>query len=338
MNVHPSPWLGNSRTLRDPRTSFLAAALSWPAGAAAWRWRRHRRRAARRRSARSERRSLSGEAQREIPLDRPSPTRRSTQLQQFLRVRPEERRAATALAAPVDGQDRRHGREAAGDRHRRSLAQMPLEERLYRHRCVEAWSMAIPWSGFPLAKLVDGEPLPSAKYCSMETFLDNAMAPEQRQSYFPWPYTEGLTMAEATNELAFLVTGAYGKPVAKQMVRRAARGAVEVRIQIDQVDRPTSPSRRKRPKTIAEAVVLAIGEYGFVRGRPTSNPRVHGRAEALRRRHGAATSRTAGRRGNLVLLGGNGSSHVAIAQRERSTAAIRSASRPSPVGVSTRRL
>jgi len=98
------------------------------------------------------------------------------------------------------------------------LKKVTLEERLYRHRCVEGWSMAIPWSGFPLAKLVEiAQPLSSAKYLRMETFLDKVMAPEQRKAYYPWPYVEGLTVAEATNELAFLVTGAYGKPVSKQM-------------------------------------------------------------------------------------------------------------------------
>ena len=92
-----------------------------------------------------------------------------------------------------------------------------IEERLYRLRCVEAWSMAIPWSGFPLAKLVEmAKPLSSAKYLRMETFLDKAMAPGQRQAWHPWPYVEGLTIAEATKELSFLATGAYGKPIAKQ--------------------------------------------------------------------------------------------------------------------------
>ena len=92
-----------------------------------------------------------------------------------------------------------------------------IEERLYRLRCVEAWSMAIPWSGFPLAKLVEmAKPLSSAKYLRMETFLDKAAAPGQRQAWHPWPYVEGLTIAEATNELSFLATGAYGKPIAKQ--------------------------------------------------------------------------------------------------------------------------
>ncbi len=97
------------------------------------------------------------------------------------------------------------------------IRRMPLEERLYRHRCVEAWSMTIPWSGFPLKALVDlARPLSGAKYVEMETFMDPAVAAGQRQFWYPWPYVEGLTMAEATNELSFMVTGAYGKPMAKQ--------------------------------------------------------------------------------------------------------------------------
>ncbi len=97
------------------------------------------------------------------------------------------------------------------------LKKMPLEERVYRHRCVEAWSMVVPWGGFPLAALVDlAQPLSSAKYLRMETFLDPKMAPGQKQSWYPWPYIEGLTLAEARNELAFMVTGIYGKPVPPQ--------------------------------------------------------------------------------------------------------------------------
>jgi sulfoxide reductase catalytic subunit YedY len=97
------------------------------------------------------------------------------------------------------------------------IRKMTLEERAYRHRCVEAWSMAIAWTGFPFRKLVDfARPLGSAKYVRMETFLDPKMAPGQHVAWFPWPYVEGLTIAEATNELAFLVTGAYGHPLAKQ--------------------------------------------------------------------------------------------------------------------------
>src|SRR5258708_1356172 len=97
------------------------------------------------------------------------------------------------------------------------LKQMPLEERLYRHRCVEAWSFTVPWTGFPLAALVGmAKPLSSAKYLKMVTFMDPKVAPEQNKFFYPWPYTEGLTMAEATNDLAFMVTGMYGKPLPKQ--------------------------------------------------------------------------------------------------------------------------
>jgi sulfoxide reductase catalytic subunit YedY len=98
------------------------------------------------------------------------------------------------------------------------IRQMPLEERVYRHRCVEAWSMVVPWSGFPMAKLVElAKPLSSAKYVKMQTFQDPETAPGQKQHWYPWPYVEGLTIAEATHELTFMVTGAYGKPVPRQM-------------------------------------------------------------------------------------------------------------------------
>jgi sulfoxide reductase catalytic subunit YedY len=97
------------------------------------------------------------------------------------------------------------------------IRRMPLDERVYRHRCVEAWSMAVPWSGFPLRALVDlARPLGSAKYLRMETFLDPDTAAGQKQFWYPWPYVEGLTMAEATNELAFVAIGLYGKPMPKQ--------------------------------------------------------------------------------------------------------------------------
>ena len=94
---------------------------------------------------------------------------------------------------------------------------MPMEERLYRHRCVETWSFAVPWSGFPLKALVDyAKPMSGATYVEMKTFQNPAQAPGQRVIFYPWPYTEGLTIAEATNDMAFMVTGAYGKPLPKQ--------------------------------------------------------------------------------------------------------------------------
>jgi sulfoxide reductase catalytic subunit YedY len=94
---------------------------------------------------------------------------------------------------------------------------MPLEERLYRHRCVETWAYAVPWSGFPLKALVDyAKPTSGAKYVVMKSWMNTEVAPDQNQIWVPWPYTEGLTIEEAGNELAFMVTGAYGKPLAKQ--------------------------------------------------------------------------------------------------------------------------
>ena len=97
------------------------------------------------------------------------------------------------------------------------IRKMTLEERLYRHRCVEAWGMAIAWTGFPFKKLVDfAKPLGSAKFVQMTTFMNPKIASGQRLSWFPWPYVEGLSMAEATNDLAFLATGCYGHPMDKQ--------------------------------------------------------------------------------------------------------------------------
>ncbi len=99
----------------------------------------------------------------------------------------------------------------------RLLSLMPLEERLYRHRCVEAWSMAVPWSGFPLKALIDlARPLSAAKYLRMESFHLPKIATGQKASWYPWPYVEGLTLAEASNELAFIATGIYGRPMPKQ--------------------------------------------------------------------------------------------------------------------------
>ena len=98
------------------------------------------------------------------------------------------------------------------------LKRLPREQRLYRHRCVEAWAMALPWDGYPLAALVKlANPLSSAKYIQMQTFLRPDEAPGQRQFWQPWPYTEGLTVAEAMNDLAFMATGAFGKPLPPQM-------------------------------------------------------------------------------------------------------------------------
>jgi sulfoxide reductase catalytic subunit YedY len=141
------------------------------------------------------------------------------------------------------------------------IRKMPLEERLYRHRCVEAWSMTIPWTGFPMGKLVElAKPLASAKYVTMQTFQDKD-APGFRQSWYPWPYTEGLTIEEANNELAFLVTGMYGKPALKQM-GSPLRLAVPWKYGFKSIKSIVRFSfTDQRPKTFWEG--LQAAEYGF---------------------------------------------------------------------------
>lgn len=98
--------------------------------------------------------------------------------------------------------------------------EMQFEERAYRHRCVETWAMCVPWTGFPLASLLKlVEPKPTAKFVSFETFDKPKQAPYMESSgpgTWPWPYTEGLTIEEAMNELAFIATGLYGAPLLKQ--------------------------------------------------------------------------------------------------------------------------
>ncbi len=97
------------------------------------------------------------------------------------------------------------------------VAKMPIEERVYRHRCVETWSMIVPWSGFPMKSLVDlCKPTGGAKYVVMKTAANADEMPGLSDPTFPWPYTEGLAMDEAMNDLAFIATGLYGKPMPKQ--------------------------------------------------------------------------------------------------------------------------
>ena len=97
------------------------------------------------------------------------------------------------------------------------MKKMKLETRVYRHRCVEAWSMTVPWSGFSLKKLLLSVGVkPAAKFVTFETLADKKSMPGLQQVWYPWPYTEGLTMAEAMNDLAFMVGGAYEKPIPNQ--------------------------------------------------------------------------------------------------------------------------
>ncbi|MDR3495800.1 MAG: protein-methionine-sulfoxide reductase catalytic subunit MsrP [Ancalomicrobiaceae bacterium] len=137
-----------------------------------------------------------------------------------------------------------------------------LEERLYRHRCVEAWSMTIPWTGFALADLVKfADPKAEATYVRFETGVPKAEAPGMRVSWYPWPYTEGLTIAEAKNELAFLAVGTYGKimpnqhgaPIRLAVPWKYGFKSIKSISRISFVD--------KRPDTFWEA--LQSSEYGF---------------------------------------------------------------------------
>ena len=96
------------------------------------------------------------------------------------------------------------------------LKQVTLEERIYRHRCVEAWAMTVPWTGFPMADLLKiAEPLGSAKFVAFETVQDKSMG-GLRTPLYPWPYVDGLAIDEAANELAFVPTGMYGKALPPQ--------------------------------------------------------------------------------------------------------------------------
>jgi methionine sulfoxide reductase catalytic subunit len=97
------------------------------------------------------------------------------------------------------------------------LKLFPQEERIYRLRCVEAWSMVIPWNGFPLAGLLkEVEPTSDAKYVRFESILDPEQMPGQKSPFYDWPYQEGLRMDEAMNDLAILATGLYGEMMPNQ--------------------------------------------------------------------------------------------------------------------------
>jgi methionine sulfoxide reductase catalytic subunit len=97
------------------------------------------------------------------------------------------------------------------------IEMMPLEERVYRFRCVEAWAMIVPWTGFPLSKLLEKiSPKPEAKFVRFVTFNRPDQAPGMRDRNYPWPYTEGLRIDEAMHPLALIGTGIYGKALPKQ--------------------------------------------------------------------------------------------------------------------------
>lgn len=93
----------------------------------------------------------------------------------------------------------------------------PPEERIYRFRCVEAWAMTVPWSGFTIAALMKHvAPLAGAKFVQFETKMDAESMPGLKAVWYPWPYTEAITIEEAGNDLAFLATGLYGEALRPQ--------------------------------------------------------------------------------------------------------------------------
>ncbi len=97
------------------------------------------------------------------------------------------------------------------------LKKYPQQERIYRLRCVEGWSMVIPWTGFPLAALLkDADPTSQARYVRFQSIMSPAQMPGQQDNYFKWPYIEGLRLDEAMNDLTLMVTGLYGKPLPNQ--------------------------------------------------------------------------------------------------------------------------
>ncbi len=97
------------------------------------------------------------------------------------------------------------------------LLKFPLEERIYRLRCVEGWSMVIPWIGFPLQKLLEKvEPAAQARYVAFQTLLDPKRMPEQNTGLLDWPYVEGLRLDEAMHPLTILATGLYGEKLPPQ--------------------------------------------------------------------------------------------------------------------------
>jgi len=134
------------------------------------------------------------------------------------------------------------------------IRKMPLEERLYRHRCVEAWSMAIPWSGFPFAKLVGAGQAAVVGEVRTDGNLPRSREsrPAKKQTWYPWPYVEGLTIAEkrpTTPSHSWSPAPMASRLSKVQGRAAAARGAVEIRLQVDQVDR-TLQLHRSAPEEL----------------------------------------------------------------------------------------
>jgi methionine sulfoxide reductase catalytic subunit len=170
------------------------------------------------------------------------------------------------------------------------------EERIYRLRCVEGWSMVIPWLGFPLASLLQQvEPAGSARYVAFETLLDPDQMPGQRSRTYPWPYSEGLRLDEAMHPLTILATGLYGRnlppqngaPVRLVVPWKYGFKSIKSIVRIDLV--------ADEPPTLWSTV--APNEYGFY---ANVNPEVH------HPRWSQASERRIGERGRRPTLLFNG--------------------------------
>jgi sulfoxide reductase catalytic subunit YedY len=176
------------------------------------------------------------------------------------------------------------------------LQAYPQEERIYRLRCVEGWSMVIPWMGFELGRLIDQvEPMTSAAYVGFTTLLDPEQMPGQRSPFYPWPYTEGLRLDEARHRLTLLATGLYGQALLPQngaplrlvVPWKYGFKSIKAIVRVDLLDTP--------PATLWNTV--APKEYGFY---SNVNPEVdHPRwSQASERRIGEG-----GRRETLMFNG-----------------------------------
>jgi sulfoxide reductase catalytic subunit YedY len=171
-----------------------------------------------------------------------------------------------------------------------------VEERIYRLRCVEAWSMVIPWQGFSLADLLkEVEPTADARYVKFTSLYDLQQMPGQRDPFYPWPYTEGLTIEEAMHPLATIATGLYGQalppqngaPIRLVVPWKYGFKSIKSIVKIELTNTP--------PKTLWNT--MAPGEYGFY---SNVNPEVdHPRwSQGTERRIGEA-----GRRATLKFNG-----------------------------------
>jgi len=176
------------------------------------------------------------------------------------------------------------------------LRKFEIEERIYRMRCVEGWSMVIPWMGFPLHKLLaEVEPKTEAKYVRFETVYDLEHMPGLNSSYYQWPYIEGLRMDEAMNDLTLMSTGVYGKyllpqngaPIRLVVPWKYGFKSIKSNVRIDLVD--TMP--------VSLWMAAAPSEYGFY---SNVNPQVN------HPRWSQATERRIGELGRMETLMFNG--------------------------------